>query len=72
MYSGEQLSIEQRIGDRFAEMELVLVLATLTQRCRIHSDPDHAAELEPGLTLCPRNGLPMVRYKSKNEHCLTT
>ncbi len=49
----------QCIGDRFAEMELVLVLATLAQQYRFHLDPDHVAELEPSVTLRPKNGLPM-------------
>ena len=49
----------QCIGDRFAEMELILVLATLAQHYRFHLDPDHVVELEPSVTLRPKNGLPM-------------
>ncbi len=49
----------QCIGDRFAEMETVLVLATLVQHYRFALDPGHPVELEPSVTLRPKNGIRM-------------
>jgi cytochrome P450 len=45
------------VGEQFAWMEAMLVLATLARRWRVHVDgPD--PELEPIITLRPRGGLP--------------
>jgi cytochrome P450 len=49
----------QCIGEAFAWMEAVLVLATLAQRWKLRSLPDHELVLEPLITLRPRGGLPM-------------
>ncbi len=49
----------QCIGDHFAQMEMVLVLATLLQRYRLASVPGHPVVPEPSVTLRPRDGLRM-------------
>ncbi len=49
----------QCIGDRFAEMELTLVLATLVQAFRFELVPGHPVELEPSVTLRPKPGMRM-------------
>ena len=50
----------QCIGDRFAEMELVLVIATLMQGYRFRLVPGHPVTPEPAVTLRPRHGIKMV------------
>jgi cytochrome P450 len=47
------------IGDGFAKVEAVLILATIAQRYRLQGVPDHPVEVEPLVTLRPRNGLKM-------------
>jgi cytochrome P450 len=47
------------IGNAFATMEAELVLATLAQRLRFDLVPGGNVELEPSITLRPRNGLKM-------------
>jgi cytochrome P450 len=47
------------IGEHFAWMEGILVLATLAQRWRLHPVPGHAVRTEPRITLRPLGGLPM-------------
>jgi cytochrome P450 len=49
----------QCIGEGFAWLEGVLVLATLLQRYKIHLRPKPAVEPWPLLTLRPRHGLPV-------------
>ncbi len=49
----------QCIGDRFAEMETVLVLAALVRRYRFALEPGHRLELEASVTLRPSGGLRM-------------
>ncbi len=49
----------QCIGDRFAEMEALIVLAMLVRRFRFAEIPGFELDLEPSVTLRPRNGLPM-------------
>lgn len=48
------------IGEPFARMEGVLLLATIAQRWRLRLVPDHPVELQAMLTLRPRHGLAMV------------
>jgi cytochrome P450 len=48
------------IGNLFAGMEAVLVLATVAQRYRLATVPGFKLDLLPSVTLRPRNGLPMV------------
>ena len=50
----------QCIGDRFAEMELTLVLATLVQHFRFELVPGHPVELDPSVTLRPKHGMRMT------------
>jgi cytochrome P450 len=47
------------IGNSFAAMEAVLVLATIMQRWTFRIAPSHAVEMEPLITLRPRGGMPM-------------
>jgi cytochrome P450 len=48
------------IGNTFALLELVLVLATLTQQYRFTLRPGHTVEPWPTFTLHPKNGVPAV------------
>ncbi|MCA9557279.1 MAG: cytochrome P450 [Myxococcales bacterium] len=50
----------QCIGDRFAELEMVLVLATLLQRYTLDPVPGAAPALAPQITLRPVDGLRMT------------
>ncbi|MFP2924124.1 cytochrome P450, partial [Pyxidicoccus sp. 3LG] len=47
----------QCIGNQFAQMELVLVLATLLQRVRLDLAPGHEFHPAPAITLRPRPGV---------------
>lgn len=49
----------QCIGEAFAWMSGVLVLATLAQRWHVRHDERHAVVAEPLFTLRPRGGMPM-------------
>jgi cytochrome P450 len=49
----------QCIGDRFAEMESILVLATLLQKYSFSLVPGQKIEAEPSVTLRPRFGIKM-------------
>jgi cytochrome P450 len=49
----------QCIGEAFAWMAGVLVLATLAQRWRLRHDERHTVAVEPLFTLRPRGGMPM-------------
>lgn len=49
----------QCIGDRFAMMEAVLVLATLCRDFRFELRPGHPVVPDASVTLRPRDGLPM-------------
>jgi cytochrome P450 len=48
------------IGEGFAWMEGVLLLATLARRFRFRLVPGHRVEPEPLLTLRPKHGMPML------------
>lgn len=50
----------QCIGDNFAKMEAVLVLAVLLSRFRFSLAPGHVVEGEPLVTLRPKGGMPML------------
>lgn len=52
------------IGNAFAQMEAVLVLATIVQRARL-APTNAAVELAPSVTLRPKGGLPMTVTKTK-------
>jgi cytochrome P450 len=47
----------QCIGNYFAMMEIVLLLATIGQRFRFQLDPAHKVEVLPVLSLRPKNGI---------------
>jgi cytochrome P450 len=49
----------QCIGNNFAMTEAILLLATIAQRYRLELLPGQRVEMEPLITLRPRNGLPM-------------
>jgi cytochrome P450 len=50
----------QCIGNYFAMMEIVLLLATIGQRFKFQLPPNHKVELLPVLSLRPKNGLPVI------------
>jgi cytochrome P450 len=54
----------QCIGNFFATMEAVLVLATVAQRFRLRLAPGHAVELLPAMSLRPRDGV-MVKLERR-------
>jgi cytochrome P450 len=47
------------IGNHFALVEAVLIIATIAQRYRLAPVPDHPVVVEPGVTLRPKFGLLM-------------
>jgi cytochrome P450 len=48
------------IGKMFAQIEAVLVLATLAQKVRFDLEPDHPVEMQPRVTLNPKYGMRMI------------
>ena len=50
------------IGNQFAMMEAILVLATVAQRYRLSLAPGFALELLPSVTLRPKTGVRMVLH----------
>jgi cytochrome P450 len=48
------------LGERFAWVEAILVLATIGRKWRFRLVPGHRVELQPRLTLRPRYGMRMV------------
>jgi cytochrome P450 len=48
------------IGNGFAMMEAVLLLATITQRWRLELVPGYTLRLTPSVTLRPRDGISMI------------
>lgn len=53
----------QCIGEPFAWMEGILVLATLAQRWAPRAVPGYKLELFPSITLRPKRGMPMVLHQ---------
>jgi cytochrome P450 len=51
------------IGNTFAMMEAVLVLATIAQRFRLTAVPGHPVVPQPYVTLRPRSGIKMVLHR---------
>jgi cytochrome P450 len=47
----------QCIGESFAWMEAILALATIAQRWRVELIPGQKIELQPKITLRPKNGI---------------
>jgi cytochrome P450 len=57
------------IGEEFAWMEGVIVLATLARRWSLRLAPGHVVELEPRITLRPRHGMRMrVLGRASRQH----
>jgi cytochrome P450 len=50
----------QCIGNYFAMMEVVLLLATIGQRFRFSLDPNYTVEVLPVLSLRPKNGIKVI------------
>lgn len=50
----------QCIGNYFAMMEVVLLMATIGQRVRFKLDPEHKVEVLPVLSLRPRDGIKVI------------
>jgi cytochrome P450 len=50
----------QCIGNYFAMMEIVLLLATIGQRFRFTLDPNYTVEVLPVLSLRPKNGIKVI------------
>jgi cytochrome P450 len=55
------------IGNSFAMMESVLLLATIARRYRLEAIPGSNVEIFPTITLRPRNGVP-VRVMQRTAH----
>jgi cytochrome P450 len=53
----------QCIGNYFAMMEVVLLLATIGQRFRLSLVPDHPVTLLPAMSLRPRDGIKVVVHE---------
>lgn len=51
------------IGNSFAMMEIVLVLATIGQRFRLALSPDHKVSLLPAMSLRPRDGIHVAIHR---------
>ncbi len=50
------------IGNSFALMEARLLLATIAQRYRLSLSPGQVVEINPKITVNPKNGLPMTLH----------
>ena len=50
------------IGEDFARLEAVLLLATIAARWRFELDPSHRVELQPVITLRPRTGVRVTAH----------
>jgi cytochrome P450 len=48
------------IGNHFALVEATLMIATIARRYRLEPVPGHGVEVDPGVTLQPKGGLPML------------
>ena len=55
------------IGEGFAELEASVLLSTIGRRWRFEHDPAHRVELQPVITLRPRNGMPMRAHRRNAE-----
>ena len=55
------------IGNAFASMEANLALATILQRWQVALVPGQTVEMEPLITLRPKNGLPMTVKQRQPE-----
>jgi len=53
------------VGESFAWMEGILLLATIHQQWKMHHDPIHKVELKPLITLRPKYGMKMILERRK-------
>jgi len=53
----------QCIGNYFAMMEIILLMATIGQRFKFSMAPDARVELYPAMSLRPKNGIPVIVNK---------
>ncbi len=60
------------IGQGFAMMEAQLILATTAQRYHLSLAPDQKVEMQPLITLRPRNGLHMTIKQREEVRALTS
>ena len=51
------------IGEQFAWMEAMLLLATIAQHWRLRPVPGHRVDVQPLITLRPRHGMPMIAQR---------
>ncbi len=58
------------IGEGFAWMEGILLLATLAQQWQMRLVPGHAVVMKPVVTLRPRHGMQMTLHRRKTTHDL--
>ncbi|MCA1591344.1 MAG: cytochrome P450 [Acidobacteria bacterium] len=56
------------IGQAFAMMEAVLILATIAQKFRLRPAPGHRVEIRPALSLRPRDGVRVLLEKRAERH----
>ena len=50
----------QCMGEQFAWLEMILVVATIAQRWRLRLESRQTVTTNPGLTLRPKGGVPMI------------
>ena len=55
------------IGKGFAMMEAVLILVAIAQEFRLTLEPQHLIELQPSVTLRPKNGMKMSLQKRDSQ-----
>jgi cytochrome P450 len=60
--------LRQCIGESFAWMESLLTIATLAQFWRMRLVPGHPIELQPRITLRPKNGMPMTLERRRSGY----
>lgn len=53
------------VGEHFARLEAVLILATIAQRSRLRLVPGHPVELQPVVTLRPKHGMAMTAERRR-------
>jgi cytochrome P450 len=61
------------IGNQFAMLETVLVLATIAQQYRLTTAPGYMLQVIPSITLRPKGGIPMIlcdRRRSRTDMVL--
>ena len=56
----------QCVGNNFALLEMLLVVAAIAQRFRLRLVPTHKVEADPSITLRPRNGVRVTLHEIEN------